>query len=67
MIIKRPSDIRPSEITDEAVYMDRRHFLRAAGFAALGAAAAVSPRARAAAEGSQRKIEGLTQKPPQHR
>jgi sulfoxide reductase catalytic subunit YedY len=61
MIIKRPSDIRPSEITDEAIYLDRRRFLQAAGFAALGAAAAVSPPARAASEASQPKIQGLVQ------
>ena len=35
---KDPS-IRPSEITDEFVYLNRRRFLQAAGFAALGAAA----------------------------
>jgi sulfoxide reductase catalytic subunit YedY len=39
MLIKRPDDIRPSEITDESVYLDRRQFLRMAGFAALGAVA----------------------------
>jgi len=35
---KDPS-IRPSDITDEFVYLNRRRFLQAAGFAALGAAA----------------------------
>ena len=48
MLIKRPDDIRPSEITDESVYISRRQFLRVAGFAALGAAAS-SRLARAAA------------------
>ena len=38
MLIRRPSDIRPSEITDEALYIDRRRFLALTG--ALGAAAA---------------------------
>ena len=36
MLIKRPSDILPSEITDKALYRDRRDFIRAA--AALGVA-----------------------------
>ena len=38
MLIKRPLDIRPSEITDEKVYRDRRRFLREA--IALGLIAA---------------------------
>jgi len=46
MLIKKPSDIRSSEITPEGVYMNRRGFLSAAGglaiamggTAALGAA-----------------------------
>jgi sulfoxide reductase catalytic subunit YedY len=36
MLIRRPSDIKPSEITSPALYRDRREFIRAA--AALGAA-----------------------------
>ena len=38
MLIKRPADIKSSEITDEAVYLDRRRFI--SGAAGLGAAAA---------------------------
>jgi len=38
MLIRKPADIRPSEITDSAVYRDRRRFLRAAGVA-VGVAA----------------------------
>jgi sulfoxide reductase catalytic subunit YedY len=63
MLIRRPADIKPSEITDETVYRDRRRFLKAAGFAALGAAAAVSPRARAAAESGLRTIKGVAKSP----
>jgi len=38
MLIKRPSDIRSSEITDRKLYLNRRDFLRtAAGTAAAGA------------------------------
>jgi len=37
MLIGKPADILPSEITDEAAYMDRRRFLAAAGtVAAVG-------------------------------
>ncbi|MCB1961089.1 MAG: twin-arginine translocation signal domain-containing protein, partial [Rhodocyclaceae bacterium] len=36
MLIKRPDDIRPSEITPPAVYADRRRFLQLTG---AGAAA----------------------------
>ena len=40
MLIKKPSDIRSSEITPRQLYMDRRDFLRtAAGVAAAGAGA----------------------------
>jgi methionine sulfoxide reductase catalytic subunit len=41
MMIKRPADVRPSEITDEQLYLRRRDFIRLAGGAAVGAAAAV--------------------------
>ena len=40
MLIKRPADIRSSEITDKKVYLNRREFIRAAtatGVAAAGA------------------------------
>ena len=36
MLIKRPADIRPSEITDESIYLNRREFLRAAGLTIAG-------------------------------
>ena len=35
MLIKRPADIRTSEITDRALYRERRTFLKAAGLAGL--------------------------------
>jgi sulfoxide reductase catalytic subunit YedY len=52
MLIKRPADIKPSEITDYEVYRQRRRFLKqSAGLVALGAAPALfSPSARAALE-----------------
>ena len=45
MLIKRPSDISSSEITDPAVYLNRRAFMKAAGLAglALGASAWMPP------------------------
>jgi methionine sulfoxide reductase catalytic subunit len=46
MLIKRPSDIRPSEITPFDVYQRRREFIGAAGALALGAA--IGPSAEAA-------------------
>ncbi|MGI9334300.1 MAG: protein-methionine-sulfoxide reductase catalytic subunit MsrP, partial [Gammaproteobacteria bacterium] len=41
MLIKNPDPIRPSEITDERLYLARRSFLKAAGLgtAAVGGAA----------------------------
>jgi len=39
MLIKKPSDIRPSEITDEQVYWQRRTFLKQAGAGVLVALA----------------------------
>jgi len=40
MLIRRPSDIRSSEITDERTYLRRRDFMRLAGSAAVAATAA---------------------------
>ncbi len=39
MLIRRPADIRSSEITDEQVYLRRREFMRLAAAGALGTAA----------------------------
>jgi sulfoxide reductase catalytic subunit YedY len=40
MLIRRAPDIRPSEITDEQIYVRRREFIRLAGGTALATAAA---------------------------
>ena len=45
MIIKRPEDVRSSEITDESLYMNRRKFMSLAG--GFGAAAATGSLASA--------------------
>ena len=39
MLIKKPADIKSSEITPESLYYDRRDFLKTAGLLGLGAAA----------------------------
>ncbi len=53
MLIKKPSDIPPSEITSESVYAQRRRFLRTSALAAVGTLLAGpalwSPTVRAAA------------------
>jgi len=48
MLIKRPADIRSSEITDKKLYLNRRQFIRAAGIAA-GAATGVGVLTKGAA------------------
>jgi methionine sulfoxide reductase catalytic subunit len=48
MLIKRPADIPSSEITDKKLYLNRRHFIQAAG-AVAGAAAGVGVLTKGAA------------------
>ena len=43
MLIKRPADIPASEITPEAVYLDRRRFMQAAGILGAGALLGCKP------------------------
>ncbi|MDH5619143.1 MAG: mononuclear molybdenum enzyme YedY, partial [Gammaproteobacteria bacterium] len=62
MLIKKPSDIRPSEITNLENYLNRRDFIRAGAIAggallAPGALAAVVPEARRA------KLAGVAASP----
>jgi sulfoxide reductase catalytic subunit YedY len=49
MLIKKPADIRYSEITPKSVYLNRRKFLAAAPAAFLGARELLSPSRRALA------------------
>ena len=42
MLIKKPDDIRSSEITDEKLYRNRRQFLKTAGFTTIAAASGLS-------------------------
>jgi len=67
MLIKKPADIRSSEITDQKLYLNRRDFLRtAAGIAAAGAGAlTVSETLFAAGQAAPhgRKLEGVGKSP----
>ncbi len=53
MLIRRPPDIPPSEITDEGLYLNRRVFLKAAVAAGAAVTAGASARRLAAATGLQ--------------
>lgn len=60
MLIKKPVDIRASEITPESVYLKRREWLRLAGLATAGAALSGPASAQLLAkEGQTRKLEGI--------
>jgi len=56
MLIKRASDILPSEITDESVYLNRRKLLKMAGIAAAGAFVSQSMLASDAVPGASGKL-----------
>jgi len=58
MLIKRPSVIRPSEITPHGIYLRRREFVAAAGALALGVAAGVRPAKALAQDGP--KLKGFS-------
>jgi len=58
MLIKRPGDIRPSEITPHGVYRCRREFLKA-GFAALAGAAGIVSADSVSAQGAAAKLAGV--------
>ena len=66
MLIKRPSDIRSSEITDQKLYLNRREFILAAG-AAAGAAMVVGADSVLEAAGQPaphgRKLENVRKGP----
>ena len=71
MLIRKPPGIRPSEITDESVYRQRREFLKLAGIATVGALAAggcdarsdVSGEARGAASGGPFAAQSIKPSP----
>ena len=53
MRIRRPDDIRSSDITPESLYLDRRQFLAAAGVLGAGAAFGELPRAQSQSQAEQ--------------
>lgn len=67
MLIKKPADIRSSEVTDQKLYLNRRQFLQttagvvATGGAILGASQAVFAAGRPAPRG--RKLENVRKSP----
>lgn len=61
MLIRKPSDIAPSEITDPAVYAERRRFLKAAAAAGVGAALSGPAGALVPTPGKGQAIEGIRQ------
>ena len=68
MLIKKPADIKPSEITPESVYRNRREFMKDSATMAVGAAAFGGAAATALAQnGDQLKAsapEALQRTPP---
>ncbi|MCW8905020.1 protein-methionine-sulfoxide reductase catalytic subunit MsrP [Sedimenticola sp.] len=42
MLIKKPETIKPSEITDQAIYLNRRQFIRDSGLLGIGVASALA-------------------------
>jgi sulfoxide reductase catalytic subunit YedY len=61
MVIRKPADIRYSEVTPKALYLRRREFIQSAAGAAVAAAAALSP-AGARAQG-RTKLPNVTRSP----
>ena len=62
MLIKRPADIAPSEITPRELFADRRRFLRDAGIGTLAGIAGMGGMANLAFA-SPRRLESLTPSP----
>jgi sulfoxide reductase catalytic subunit YedY len=64
MLIKRPSDIRPSEITDESIFLNRRQFLQLAGLTIGGITLGTAgPSAAAERAARERALEGVVKSP----
>jgi sulfoxide reductase catalytic subunit YedY len=63
MLIKKPSDIKPSEITDPDVYARRREFLKAAAALGIGAIASGPVQALVGAAGKGTPIGGVVDTP----
>jgi sulfoxide reductase catalytic subunit YedY len=64
MLIRRPPDIRPSEITDESIYLNRRQFLKLAGLTIGGITLGTAgPSAAAERAAQERALEGVVASP----
>jgi sulfoxide reductase catalytic subunit YedY len=63
MLIKRPSDVRPSEITPRAFYERRRELLKRALAGSLLGAAGLLPSALRAQTAGLQKLEGVAKSP----
>ncbi|HHQ14010.1 MAG TPA: mononuclear molybdenum enzyme YedY, partial [Chromatiales bacterium] len=59
MLIQKPADIRPSEITPEPVYHNRREFLRRAGLTGVGLLAGTGCSAENDDDGRQVRLRKL--------
>ncbi|MGH9257391.1 MAG: protein-methionine-sulfoxide reductase catalytic subunit MsrP [Vicinamibacterales bacterium] len=57
MLIRKPPDIRYSEVTPKAVYLRRREFIQTAAAATVGAATALSPFAGARAQAQATRVK----------
>jgi len=57
MLIKKPSDIPASEITDPQLYLNRRKFIQSSAGLLLGAVSLWQGRLARAAEASPRRLE----------
>jgi sulfoxide reductase catalytic subunit YedY len=64
MLIKRPADIPASEITPEAVYLDRRRFMQAAGILGAGALFGCKPSDTRESDGGETADELESQPAP---
>ena len=64
MLIKRPDDVLPSEITDESVYMKRRELLKRAGLVSAGVLAGHSVFASDTLSGPSGAVLNAVQKSP---
>ena len=60
MLIRKPADLRPADVTPKSVYLDRRKFLAAVPAAFLTARELLSPRGRALAG---TKLNNVTKSP----
>jgi sulfoxide reductase catalytic subunit YedY len=63
MLIKKADDIRPSEITPENVYLNRRKFLAGLGLTGAAAAIAIEEAARPARAATGEQIPGIVKSP----